>query len=138
MKEFSRAAEEIQRFLFWACLLDGAAGHTYGANGIWQVNTPEKPFGPSPHGLSWGHRPWDEAMRLPGSLHIGLAKKLLERYTWEKFEPHPDWITPAQTPENRLGIYAAGIPGQVRVVYISIESAQFLRTNQPVLQALEP
>lgn len=26
--------EEIQRLMFWSCLLSGAAGHTYGANGI--------------------------------------------------------------------------------------------------------
>lgn len=130
--------EEIQRFLFWACLLDGAAGHTYGANGIWQVNTREKPFGASPHGLSWGYRSWDEAMRLPGSEQIGLAKKLLERYMWHQFEPHPEWITHSQTAENRLGVYAAGIPNQVRIIYVPVESAQFLRTDQPVLQGLEP
>ena len=28
--------EELQRRLFWACMLSGAMGHTYGANGIWQ------------------------------------------------------------------------------------------------------
>ena len=28
--------EEMQRFLFWTCILSGAAGHSYGANGIWQ------------------------------------------------------------------------------------------------------
>src|SRR5581483_8513710 len=46
--------QEVQRFMFWSCMLSGAAGHTYGANGIWQVNRAEKPFGPSPHGRSWG------------------------------------------------------------------------------------
>ena len=46
--------QEVQRFYFWACVLSGAAGHTYGANGIWQVNRREQPFGASPHGRSWG------------------------------------------------------------------------------------
>src|SRR5438128_4943039 len=36
------------RFMFWACVLSGAAGHSYGANGIWQVNRPGQPYGPSP------------------------------------------------------------------------------------------
>lgn len=130
--------EEIQRFLFWACLLSGAAGHTYGANGIWQVNTREQPFGASPHGLSWGNRRWDEAMRLPGSAHIGRAKNLLERYAWQNFEPHPEWVEPHQNAENRLGPYAAGIPGQIRIVFIPVETAQIIRTAQPVLQSLEP
>ena len=31
--------QEVQRLMFWACVLNGACGHTYGANGIWQVNT---------------------------------------------------------------------------------------------------
>ena len=57
--------QEVQRLMFWTCLLSGAAGHTYGANGIWQVNTRETPFGPSPHGLAWGNTPWEEAYQLP-------------------------------------------------------------------------
>ncbi len=74
--------QEIQRFMFWACVLCGACGHTYGANGIWQVNTHERPYGPSPHGLSWGDTPWERAMHLPGSAHVSLGKQLLERYPW--------------------------------------------------------
>ncbi|MFN8009759.1 MAG: DUF4038 domain-containing protein, partial [Terriglobia bacterium] len=74
--------QEVQRFMFWACILSGAGGHTYGANGIWQVNTAKQPFGPSPHGRSWGDTPWDEAAQLPGSRQLGLAKSLLVRYPW--------------------------------------------------------
>ena len=37
IQEASR--QEVQRFMFWSALLSGTAGHTYGANGIWQVNT---------------------------------------------------------------------------------------------------
>ena len=65
--------QEIQRFMFWACMLSGAAGHTYGANGIWQVNRAEQPYGPSPHGTSWGDTPWKEAYRLPGSTQSAWA-----------------------------------------------------------------
>ena len=25
--------QDIQRYMFWSCLLNGAAGHTYGAGG---------------------------------------------------------------------------------------------------------
>lgn len=41
---------EIELYMFLSCILSGAAGHTYGANGTWQVNTREHPLGPSPHG----------------------------------------------------------------------------------------
>lgn len=83
--------DDLQRFMAWSCLLSGAAGHTYGANGIWQVNREEKPFGRSPHGLNWGNTPWNEARQLPGSRHVGLAAELLRRYPFEQFEPHPEW-----------------------------------------------
>ncbi len=109
---------EIQRFMFWSCILSGAAGHTYGANGIWQVNTRAKPFGPSPHGRSWGNTPWEDAYRLPGSRHIALAKRILERYEWWRFESHPEWVEPHWTAENYFQPYAAGIPGKVRVIFL--------------------
>jgi hypothetical protein len=99
-------------------MLSGAMGHTYGANGIWQVNTRTRPFGPSPHGMSWGDTPWEEAVHLPGAEQLGLAKRLLTRYPWWRFEPHSEWIRPHWTPEDRFQPYAAGIPRQVRICYL--------------------
>jgi hypothetical protein len=84
---------EVPRLMCWACLLSGAAGHSYGANGIWQLNRPEKPYGPSPHGGDYGKIPWNESMKLPGAAQMGYAKKLLEQYQWHKFEPYPEWAT---------------------------------------------
>jgi len=82
------------RQMFWLCMTNGAAGHTYGANGIWQCNRPGEPHGPSPHhngGVGYGKIPWNEAMNLPGSRQVGLGKKLFEKFEWQKFEPHPEW-----------------------------------------------
>ena len=110
--------EEFQRFFFWSSMLSGAMGFTYGANGIWQINRRGKPFGPSPHGNDWGDLPWDDAYLLPGSTQVAMGKNLLERYPWWEFEPHPEWVEPHHTRENRLEPYAAGIPGKVRLVYI--------------------
>ena len=109
--------EDVQRLLFWACLLSGAAGHTYGANGLWQVNTAAQPYGPSPHGRSWGDTPWERAYQLPGSSQLGMSKALLARYPWWKFEPHPEWVEPRWNKENFILPYAAGIPGEVRMIY---------------------
>jgi len=112
--------EEIQRLLFWGCMLSGAAGHTYGANGIWQVNRKERPFGPSPTGTSWGDTPWEEAYQLPGSKHLGIGKKLLERYPWWEIEPHQEWVeTPPGNKDEYFLPYAAGIPGKLRLIYFS-------------------
>ncbi|MFN0166120.1 MAG: DUF4038 domain-containing protein, partial [Bryobacteraceae bacterium] len=125
--------EEVQRFMFWSCLLSGAAGHTYGANGIWQVNTPEQPFGASPHGRSWGDTPWQTAYQLPGSRQLGMAKSMLAKYPWWRMTPHPEWIEPHASPEKSTRPFAAGIPGELRVFYFPRTS----RVNQKVM-ALEP
>lgn len=117
--------EEIQRAFFWICVLSGAAGHTYGANGVWQVNRPGEPYGPSPHGMSWGDRPWEEAMNLPGSANLGEGKSILERYDWHRFEPHQDWIEcwPNGMYIPDIAHYfvprCAGIPGKIRMIYTS-------------------
>ena len=86
---------EWTRKMFWLCMTNGAAGHTYGANGIWQVNRKGQPHGPSPHhapgSAGYGAIPWDEAMNLPGSAQVGYGAKLFRRFAWEEFEPHPEW-----------------------------------------------
>lgn len=89
--------EDIQRFMVWSCLLSGTAGHTYGANGIWQVNRREQPYGKSPHGGNWGNTPWNEAMALPGSQQMAWAKRFLEKFEWTRFEPHPEWASYSST-----------------------------------------
>jgi hypothetical protein len=129
--------EEMQRFLFWSCTLSGAAGHTYGANGLWQVNGRDQPYGPSPHGTSWGDLSWEDAYQLPGSVQLGIGKRLLERYAWWRFESHPEWVVPHQTPEDRMSVYAAGIPGVVRVCYIPAEVCWVLHRGELIVGDLE-
>ena len=82
---------DASRQMFWIGLMhNGAAGGTYGANGIWQVNRRDAPYGPSPHGRSWGSIPWDEAMHRPSSTQVGLAKQFFARYPWHRLEPRPE------------------------------------------------
>jgi len=56
--------EDIQRHLFWTLMLAGAAGHTYGAAGIWQAS-------------------------IDGDPGITPVYDL-----WQRFEPHPEWTSP--------------------------------------------
>jgi len=93
---------EWTRRMFWICLMNGAAGHTYGANGIWQCNRPGDPHGKSPHGGTYGKIPWNEAMRLPGSEQVGFGKRLLTQYAWQNFQPHPEWASFVGEPELSL------------------------------------
>ena len=124
--------QEVQRYLFWACVLSGAAGHTYAANGIWQVNTRQAPFGRSPGGTNWGNTPWEDAYQLPGSASLGHCKRLLMRYRWWEMEPHPEWVEPHWNKEDYLLAYAAGIPGELRIVYWPT------LWTVPVIKNLEP
>jgi len=123
--------QDLQRFDFWTTMMIGAAGFSYGAGGIWQMNSD------TVRGSAYEFTPWEEAMVLPGSTQLGLAKKILERYPWWEFEPHPEWVEPHgtefmephaewydargrwATENGRYDLpYAAGIPGRVMVVYL--------------------
>ena len=99
------AHDDAERYVFWGSMLSGGAGLTYGAAGVWHASVDGDP------GLNRVYDPttWREGKDLPGSAQLGFGKKLLERYPWASFQPHPEW---AET-----GSFAAGIPGQVRFIY---------------------
>lgn len=112
---------EWTRRMFWLCMMNGAAGHTYGANGIWQCNRPGEPHGKSPHGGSYGTIPWNEAMHLPGSRQLGLAKALFMKYPWQRFEPHFEWVDWSEAESantNSEQPQATGVSNEVRIVYV--------------------
>ncbi len=132
------AREEMQRFHFWSCILSGAMGHTYGANGLWQLNTQEKPYGPSPHGTAWGNIPWQDAAALPGSAQLGLGKALLEEFQWWRFESHPEWISHPATKEDRHQCYMAGIPRKLRIVFFPANAAWAVWRGAVQVMDLEP
>ena len=97
--------QDVQRHVFWMYMLSGAAGHTYGAAGVWHASVEGDPGITPVYDLTT----WREGMNYPGSTQLGLGKKLLEQYPWSRFEPHPEWA--------ESDCYAAGIPGEVRVLY---------------------
>ena len=84
---------DFQRVAFWLSMLNGAAGHTYGAVAVWEAYTADKPF----QRWKWSFLTWEEGMNLSGSYEVGLGAKLLRQYEWWKFEPHPEWVTPRGT-----------------------------------------
>ena len=95
--------EDFQRAAFFLAMLNGAAGYSYGAAPTFEVNNPDKPlhrFG------QYTFMTWEEGMNLPGSYQIGLGAKLLRKYQWWQFTPHPEWVTPRGTTllEPRRGI----------------------------------
>ncbi|MBI2431878.1 MAG: DUF4038 domain-containing protein, partial [Candidatus Hydrogenedentes bacterium] len=112
-----RAWQNIQRLCFYHTVMNGAAGHTYGANGIWQFNGDDKPYGPSPHGRAWGNTPWREAAALPGSAQLGRGAALWRTLPWWEMRPHPEWVKTSKEPDDPYGTVCAGIPERLRVIY---------------------
>lgn len=105
------------RQAFWAhSIYTGFAGHTYGANGVWQVNGREVPYGASPGGNNWGTTPWDQAMALAGSGQIGAGKKLIESLPgWNHLSPQPELVS--SDSENLMPLCAAN-GDKLRIVYL--------------------
>ena len=100
---------DVQRRIFWSNMLSGAAGHTYGTAGVWHAGVEGDPGHTGAWGAAYDFTTWKEGMNYPGSAQLALGKKLLEKYPWSRFEPHPEWAP---------GCLAAGIPGEVRFVYL--------------------
>jgi hypothetical protein len=119
---------DVQRRMFWQSILSGAAGHTYGAAGVWHAGVD------GDHGNwgAWDRQPydwttWKHGMNYPGSTQLGLGRKLLEKYPWQRFEPHPEWAP---------GCFAAGIPGEVRFIYLPRRN--IYNWDGPEVKDLEP
>lgn len=93
----------LQRFLFWSHMLSGAAGHTYGAQGIWAFRRAQDP---NP-GIAWGDTTWQEASKLPGAKQLGLAAQYLRTIDWKNLEPSQETLSVHATPERREFPYAA-------------------------------
>ena len=119
-----RNFQYVQRHLFWMYMLSGAAGHTYGAAGVWHASVEGDPGTTRVYDLTT----WREGMAYPGSTQLGLGKKLLEQYPWWRFEPHPEWV--------ESDSFAAGIPGEVRVVYQPRRN--IYNWNGPTVKNMEP
>jgi len=114
----------IQRHMFWSFVLSGAAGHTYGAAGVWQASVDGDPGITPVYDLTT----WKEGMNYPGSSQLGLGKKLLEKYPWSRFESHPEW--------TEADCFAAGIPDEVRIIYLPRRN--IYNWSGPAVKNLDP
>jgi hypothetical protein len=105
--------DEVQRYLFWANLLEGACGFTYGAQGIWAMNDRNAPY----HGStgSWGDGFWQDAMHAPGSGHVGLGARILRTFPWWRLRPSEET---AAVSEGHSFSLVGRIPGELVVAYL--------------------
>ena len=103
---------DVQRLLFWASIMSGSCGHTYGNGAIWLFLTETERFDAI---VGHSDKTWYEAMRSPSTKQLGISKAFLERYPWWEFKPRqePDWDE-----SERVSPLAAGIPGRVWMAYL--------------------
>jgi len=130
---------DVQRYSFWSSILSGARGYTYGAAGVFQANDRQHPTGNRPDGGAFDAVFWDEAMMFPGAEQVAAGHRLLQSLNYHRFQPHPEW---AQA-ELRWGAdaypipfrtYAAGIPGECRLIYLPI---RWYHWDGPLIRHLE-
>ncbi|MBM3812466.1 MAG: DUF4038 domain-containing protein [Acidimicrobiia bacterium] len=130
------------REAFWAHLLNsGVSGHTYGANGVWQVNLPDQRFGKSPGGHDWGGTPWREAMQLPGSTQLSHAKRFLLTLPWYEFEADPaaaEGAMSAAVTRNRKVLLAFTLQKALRISTQRIIGQWTARWFDPVSGKTQP
>lgn len=105
--------QEVQRYLFWSMMLSGACGHTYGAQGIWAMNSRQQPFRGTTG--SWGDTFWQDAMHHAGSSQVGVARRWLMRYPWWLLRPRRE---PRADKLGRVSPLAAEIPGALAIFYL--------------------
>ena len=131
---------DVQRYSFWSSILSGAQGYTYGAAGIFQANDLQRPTGNRPDGGAFDAIFWDQSMMFPGAQQIADAHRLLCTLPLHRFEPHPEWVQA----DLRWGhdaypipfrTYAAGVPGECRLIYIPL---RWYHWDGPLLRHLEP
>jgi len=107
--------QEVQRFMFWSSICSGACGHTYGAQGIWAMNSRDEPFEVT--NCDWGAGYLQDAMHYRGSLQVGLGRRFISQF------PFPDFLPLAEPglTDERPYPFVAGIPGHVRIYYFGAD-----------------
>jgi hypothetical protein len=121
---------DVRQAAYWA-VFAGAAGHTYGANPVWQMMAPGR------RGISSPRRSWYEALDLPGAWNMLVLRRLMESRPLLGAEasslirvPAWRWVCdglPLQWPAGHLGIAAAFRQEGARLVVRSKNRAEHRR-----------
>ena len=106
----------VIRLSFWRAILNSSKGFGYGANGVWQVNKENEPFGPSPHGAAWGDIAYNVAIEFKGAKDISKSIELLKEYKWWKLK-RVNILTPIPPKDDIRAPIVASIDNRVYIAY---------------------
>ena len=102
--------------------------------------TASGPPGDRPDGGAFDAVFWDEAMMFPGGAADRGRASLAAVLRLHRFEPHPEWASSicaggTMRTSCRCAPYAAGIPGECRVIYLPL---RWYHWDGPLVCHLEP
>lgn len=111
----------LVRLQAWTAYLSGAAGHTYGANGVWPMYDPAF----TDPGINDEYsNPWYEDLLLEGSSDMQHIRDFFSSLEWHSFEPMGAWLRVNDQPlnmgedSNYSDPSALGRWGDTYIVYI--------------------
>jgi hypothetical protein len=81
------SALDVRQAVWWSLLVSPTAGVSYGGHGVWSWEI--QPAIPMNHYQTRVARPWHEAINLPGSSHMRVARDILDRVAWSQLRPAP-------------------------------------------------
>ncbi|NTV47028.1 MAG: DUF4038 domain-containing protein, partial [Chlorobiales bacterium] len=103
----SNFPENIIRAGAWISALSGAAGHTYGAGGIWEADVPE-----ARSTCTWSSDPYETSIAYNGGAQFGYFARFFRSLEFSKLVPHQELIS------GNGDAYCAADPGLEYVVYL--------------------
>lgn len=82
----------LVRLQAWSAILCGAAGHTYGAVGIWQFYDPNHPQ--PGHSANNNGLPWYDQIEAEGGADMQHLRTFFDNsnFDWTALVPHRDWL----------------------------------------------
>lgn len=83
-------AFHVRRAAYWSLLGSPPAGLTYGVHGVWSWES--EPAEPLAHRGTGVAKPWNEAMKLPGSGQMKILRDFFDRLPWWDLRPADDLV----------------------------------------------
>jgi hypothetical protein len=98
MQSFRVQSVDVRQSSYESIFSGALVGITYGANGIWQWDTPELP------GTHMPRVPATQAQDFPGSVHMMILKQIMQKIPWYDAVPAQNLVSDFRSQENYIPI----------------------------------